>query len=317
MKGLSKIALLGALFALFTVHIDNFARGMAAMSVAGKDQAAEVTDIEEVQDNLAETVKNETEEVKKAMADFYAIESAVEVAIADAQLAYEGGEISAANKAQIVEEQNYKLAQAKDQLSQIVVQSADTVKVQEGYFDQFVSGVRGVGAGLKSLYSYSDEDKAKARTVIEQLNKDLAKITKVYWENIQKASSDEEKKELTDEWMKVNQQFEGELYTQHLITGYMTRPVNKDFWALVGSIGAAYLGLYAKAKYDQRQYDREKEQRRKDHDRRRKDHDRRMEQIQKDYERAIEKIYRESNEDIVQIYRNIDKYEQNKAKKKL
>jgi len=244
------IALIIAVFsAAITFHADSFARTVnksAAQQVESSEKIVESAKSAEA------TVTVEREKVEQAMIDTETLKTAATLAINKAREQLANGEISAVEAAKIIGEQDYRIEQANKLLAMATRRAVDTVEqaeVEESYASQLMSGARGLGARVlapfKSGYGYSEEEKAIARAIIAQLNRQLEAIAQEYANKTKGAATEQARTQAMNEWDTIQKEFAKAIYEQQLITGDVMSANRKLFWGAVGLAGAAIGGALA------------------------------------------------------------------------
>jgi len=160
------------------------------------------------------------------------------------------GTIKPADAIKIIDRENAKIVQAKQQLKDMVEESiakVDAADTQESYWSALMTGARGLGeriiAPFKAGYGYTEKEKEKARSTIIVLEKQREEIAR-YYENAIRSASTTEKNALQRKYQAIIDQFNDAIYQQQLITGDVMSTSRKLFWATVGVAGLVLAGKY-------------------------------------------------------------------------
>ena len=197
-------------------------------------------------------INEETKKVETATLDAQKAKESANAIIAKAKNDLAAGNISLIEASKIIGEQNYKIEQANKQLAVVVdeaIENVEMVEAQEGYTQKMLTGIRSIGesalAPFKAGYGYTEQEKAIARAIIEELTKQL-KMQRLQYAEKMMTATQEEKNKLNEELEALSKQFEKEIMQQQLVTGEAMSLNRRLFWGAVGLAGAVALGAAAK-----------------------------------------------------------------------
>ena len=242
MKVMNRALIIAVFGTAITFHADSFAKPTKKAAVA---QVTPSESVVESSKSAEATVAIEREKIEEAIVDTETIKTAATLAINKAREQLAKGEISAVEAAKIIGEQDYRIEQANKLLAMEARRAVDSVEqaeVEEGYTSQLISGARGLGervlAPFKSGYGYTEEEKAIARSIIAQLEKQLEEIIKSYEFKVT-ATDLKVLNRSVQELDTIKQEFAKAIHEQQLITGDVMSTNRKLFWGAVGLAGAA------------------------------------------------------------------------------